>query len=50
MPSETRKRCATSARRTLAGYSGIEVRKCSAYDLPWKSEFDIAFSIGVMSL
>ena len=37
-----------AARRTLAGHSGIEVRKCSAYDLPWKSEFDIAFSIGVI--
>ena len=37
-----------AARRNLADYPGIEVRKCSGYDLPWTDELDIAFSIGVI--
>lgn len=41
-------RSLTAARANLAAYPGIEVHKCSAYDLPWSDEFDIAFSIGVI--
>jgi SAM-dependent methyltransferase len=37
-----------AARKTLASYPALEVRRCSAYELPWKDEFDIAFSIGVV--
>jgi SAM-dependent methyltransferase len=37
-----------SARRTLAGYPAVEVRRCSAYDLAEQDRFDIAFSIGVI--
>jgi len=41
-------RSLAAARRTLALYPTLEVRKCSAYDLPWFDEFDISFSIGVI--
>jgi SAM-dependent methyltransferase len=37
-----------AARRNLETYSGIQVLKCSAYDLPWTDEADVAFSIGVI--
>jgi SAM-dependent methyltransferase len=37
-----------AARANLQPYSGIEISNCSAYDLPWRDEFDIAFSIGVI--
>jgi SAM-dependent methyltransferase len=37
-----------AARRNLQSYPGVEVCKCSAYELPWRDEFDIAFSIGVI--
>ena len=37
-----------SARKTLEGFPTLEVRKASAYELPWSNEFDIAFSIGVI--
>jgi SAM-dependent methyltransferase len=37
-----------AARANLQPYPGIEVSKCSAYELPWRDEFDIAFSIGVI--
>ncbi len=37
-----------AARRTLAPYPTMDVRKCSAYELPWSDEFDISFSIGVI--
>jgi SAM-dependent methyltransferase len=41
-------RSLAAARINLQSYTSIEVRKCSAYDLPWRNEFDIAFSIGVI--
>ena len=41
-------RSLAAARETLAQHPTHEVRKCSAYDLPWENEFDIAFSIGVI--
>lgn len=36
------------ARIGLARHGGLDVMFCSAYDLPWQDEFDIAFSIGVI--
>ncbi len=41
-------RSLASAARTLASHPGVEVRSCSAYDLPQEEGFDIAFSIGVI--
>ena len=41
-------RTLAAARANLLPYPGIEVSKCSAYELPWRDEFDIAFSIGVI--
>jgi SAM-dependent methyltransferase len=41
-------RSLAAARQTLAVFPTVEVRKCSAYQLPWTSRFDIAFSIGVI--
>jgi SAM-dependent methyltransferase len=41
-------RTLAAARANLQPYPGIEVSKCSAYELPWRDEFDIAFSIGVI--
>jgi SAM-dependent methyltransferase len=41
-------RTLAAARANLLSYPGIEVTKCSAYELPWCDEFDIAFSIGVI--
>jgi SAM-dependent methyltransferase len=41
-------RTLAAARANLQPYPGIEVIKCSAYELPWCDEFDIAFSIGVI--
>jgi SAM-dependent methyltransferase len=41
-------RTLAAARANLQPYPGIEVIKCSAYELPWRDEFDIAFSIGVI--
>ena len=41
-------RSLASARRNLSQYSVLSVERCSAYDLPWRDEFDIAFSIGVI--
>ncbi|MGH7070401.1 MAG: class I SAM-dependent methyltransferase [Acetobacteraceae bacterium] len=37
-----------AARRTLARFSNAEVRAASAYEIPFESEFDIVFSIGVI--
>jgi len=37
-----------AARRNLAEFSTAEVRKCSIYAIPFKDQFDIAFSIGVV--
>lgn len=37
-----------AARRTLGAYRAVQVEKCSAYELPWKDEFDVVFSIGVI--
>lgn len=37
-----------AAGRTLSAFPEVEVRKCSAYELPWTDAFDIAFSIGVI--
>jgi SAM-dependent methyltransferase len=42
------KRSLAAARRTLAAYPAVEVRKCSAYEMPWTDKFDISFSIGVI--
>ena len=41
-------RSLAAARRNLAGFASAEVRKCSAYDLPWCDTADIVFSIGVI--
>jgi len=41
-------RSLAAARTNLQSYPSMEVCKCSAYDLPWRDEFDIAFSIGVI--
>jgi SAM-dependent methyltransferase len=41
-------RSLAAARRTLDAFPAMEVRKCSAYQLPWTDEFDISFSIGVI--
>jgi SAM-dependent methyltransferase len=41
-------RSLAAARHNLQSFSGSEVRKCSAYDIPWQNEVDIAFSIGVI--
>jgi SAM-dependent methyltransferase len=41
-------RSLAAARINLRSYPGVEVCNCSAYDLPWRDEFDIAFSIGVI--
>jgi SAM-dependent methyltransferase len=41
-------RSLAAARATLAAYPALEVRKCSAYELPWTDEVDISFSIGVI--
>ena len=41
-------RTLAAARANLQPYPDIEVSKCSAYELPWRDEFDIAFSIGVI--
>jgi SAM-dependent methyltransferase len=36
-----------AAKRTLSRWPQIEVRRASIYELPWREEFDICFSIGV---
>ncbi len=41
-------RSLAAARRNLAEFPSLEVRKCSAYDLPWHDTADIVFSIGVI--
>jgi SAM-dependent methyltransferase len=41
-------RSLAAAQRTLADFPAVQVRKCSAYDLPWRNEFDVTFSIGVI--
>jgi SAM-dependent methyltransferase len=41
-------RSLAAARQNLAAFPAIEVRHCSAYDLPWSNELDVAFSIGVI--
>ena len=42
-------RSLSAARVNLAGFgTRSEVRNCSAYDLPWNGEIDIAYSIGVI--
>lgn len=41
-------RSLASARKNLHAYPNLSVRKCSAYELPWRDEFDVAFSIGVI--
>lgn len=41
-------RSLAAARRNLAPFPNAEVSWCSAYDLPFKDRFDIAFSIGVI--
>jgi SAM-dependent methyltransferase len=37
-----------SARQTLSGFPTVTVRYLSAYDIDYRDEFDIAFSIGVI--
>src|SRR6516225_1802515 len=41
-------RTLTAARINLKSYPNLEIHNCSAYDLPWRDEFEIAFSIGVI--
>jgi len=41
-------RSLASARRTLAAWPAVEVRKASAYEIGFENAFDIAFSIGVI--
>lgn len=41
-------RSLAAARRTLADFSELKVDHCSAYELPWEGELDIAYSIGVI--
>ncbi|SIR20275.1 class I SAM-dependent methyltransferase [Bosea sp. TND4EK4] len=41
-------RSLASARANLASFANCEVLESSAYELPWTSEIDIAFSIGVI--
>jgi SAM-dependent methyltransferase len=41
-------RSLAAAGRNLKDFSGSQVVKCSAYDIPWRDEVDIAFSIGVI--
>jgi len=41
-------RSLASAERNLSGYPSLRVERCSAYGLPYRDEFDIAFSIGVI--
>jgi SAM-dependent methyltransferase len=41
-------RSLAEARRNLAGYPNVAVERASAFDLPFESRFDIAFSIGVI--
>ena len=41
-------RSLASARRNLAPSPAVEVRRASAYELPFEGRFDIAFSIGVV--
>jgi SAM-dependent methyltransferase len=41
-------RSLASARVNLAPFPAVEVRRASAYDLPFAERFDIAFSIGVV--
>jgi SAM-dependent methyltransferase len=41
-------RCLAAARINLKSYPSVDIRNCSAYDLPWRNEFEMAFSIGVI--
>jgi SAM-dependent methyltransferase len=41
-------RSLAGARRNLASYPNVAVERASAFDLPFESRFDIAFSIGVI--
>lgn len=41
-------RSLASARRNLAPFPALRVERCSAYDLAFENEFDVAFSIGVI--
>jgi len=41
-------RSLAQARRNLAPFATVEVKRASAYDLPFTDRFDIAFSIGVI--
>ena len=41
-------RSLAAARINLQPYNKVQVCSCSAYDLPWRDEFDISFSIGVI--
>jgi len=41
-------RSLAAARRNLKDFPQVSVQKCSAYDIPWSSEADVVFSIGVI--
>jgi SAM-dependent methyltransferase len=41
-------RSLSAARINLQSYGSVQVCNCSVYDLPWRDEFDVAFSIGVI--
>jgi SAM-dependent methyltransferase len=38
----------SAATKNLKDYESVAVEECSAYDLPYKGEFDIVYSIGVI--
>lgn len=41
-------RSLAAARKNLADFPQATIEKCSAYDIPWRDEVDVAFSIGVI--
>jgi SAM-dependent methyltransferase len=41
-------RSLASARRNLARFPNVVIQRCSAFDMPFESQFDIVFSIGVI--
>ncbi len=42
------RRSLASARQTLSAFPGVQLRELSAYDIDYKDQFDIVFSIGVV--
>ena len=48
MACDVDERTLGAARRNLAGFSNVEVVRCSTYELPWRHRFDLVMSIGVV--